>query len=210
MNCDLLVCSIECESCTEISENLKPVIPVKQYQSHKPCLDSNQEIKIDFTGPINNNREQKTYFLTFFDRFPKYTPIKLFENKKTSNLKKILDNYIQFHAVPCSLTIDQVHCLIGNQVKKFCIKININLIFAPANDRRAISLIEVFISTTKQRPACLKKQTRSPLRQHLKQYYTSFAFVNTKLMGFRPSNLTFVVVLTHRLAKLIQHLSFLI
>ena len=57
MNRDLLVKAIECKSCTAIGKNLKSVIPAKQFKAHTPCIVPNQEIQIDFAGPINNEKE---------------------------------------------------------------------------------------------------------------------------------------------------------
>ena len=160
MNRDLLVKAIECKSCTTIGKNLKSVIPAKQFKAHTPCIVPNQEIQIDFAGPINNEKEHEIYILTCIDRFSKYPSAELVDNANASNVKKFLDNYIQLHGVPRSLRIDQARCLIGNQVKNFCMKNNITLIPAPANDHRAIGLVERLIGTIKQRLACIKEANK--------------------------------------------------
>ena len=59
INRDLLVKTIECKSCTAIGKNLKPVIPAKQFKAHTQCIVPNQEIQIDFAGPINNEKEHE-------------------------------------------------------------------------------------------------------------------------------------------------------
>ena len=156
MNRDLLVKAIECKSCTAIGKNLKSVIPAKQFKAHTLCIVPNQEIQIDFAGPINNENEHEIYILTCIDRFSKYPSAELVDIANSSNVIRILDNYIQIHGVPCSLRIDQARCLVGNQVKSFCTKNNLTLIAAPANDHRAIGLVERLIGTIKQRLACIK------------------------------------------------------
>ena len=122
MNRDLLVKAIECKSCTAIGKNLKSVIPAKQFKAHTPCIVPNQEMQIDFAGPINNEKEHEIYILTCFDRFSKYPSAEFVDNANSSNVIKFSDNYIQIHGVPRSLRIDQARCLVGNHVKKFCIK----------------------------------------------------------------------------------------
>ena len=119
MNRDLLVKAIECKSCTAIGKNLKSVIPAKQLKAHTPCIVPNQEIQIDFAGPINNEKEHEIYILTCIDRFSKYPSAELVDNANVLNLIKFLDNYIQIHGVPRSLRIDQARCLVGNQEKIF-------------------------------------------------------------------------------------------
>ena len=160
MKRDLLVRAIECKPCTAIGKNLKSIIPKKQFQAHKPCLVPNQETQIDFAGPINNSRDHEIYILTCFDRFFKYTSAEIFDNANTSNVIKFLNNYIHIHGVSRSLRIDQARCLIGNQVKKICTKINITLIPAPANDHPAIGLVERSNSTIKQCLACIKEANK--------------------------------------------------
>ena len=150
MNRNLLVRSIECKPCTAIGKNLKPNIPAKQYQAHKPCIVANQEIQLGFAGPIIIEKEHEIYILICIDRFSKFYMLnvyavvyaEIFDNTNASNLKNFLDKYIHIHRVPRSLRIDQARCLISNQVKKFCVKNNITLIPAPANDHRAIGLVE--------------------------------------------------------------------
>ena len=52
MNRELIVKAAECNPCTVIGKNLKSVIPAKQFHPHIPCVEPNQEIQIDFRGPI--------------------------------------------------------------------------------------------------------------------------------------------------------------
>ena len=160
MNRDLLVKAIECKSCTAIGKNLKSVIPAKQFKAHTPCIVPKQEIQIDFAGPINNEKEHEIYILTCIDGFSKYPSAELVHNANASNVKKFLDNYIQIHGVPRSLRIDQARCLVGNQVKNFCMKNNITLIPAPANEHRAIGLVERLIGTIKQRLEYIKEANK--------------------------------------------------
>ena len=160
MNRDLLVKAIECKSCTAIGKNIKSVFPAKQFKAHTPCIVPNQETQIDFAGPINNEKEHEIYILTCIDRFSKYPSTELVDNANASNVIKFSDNYIQIHGIPRSLRIDQARCHVGNQVKNFCMKNNITLIPAPANDHRAIGLVERLIGTIKQRLACIKEANK--------------------------------------------------
>ena len=159
MNRDLLVRAIESKSCTAIGKNLTSIIPANKFQVHKPCIVPNQEIQIDFTGPINNERDHEIYILTCIDRFSEYLYAEIFDNANASNVIKLLYSYIHIHGIPRSLQIYQARCLIGNQVKNFCTK-NITLIQAPANDQRARDLVERLISTIKQRLACIKEANK--------------------------------------------------
>ena len=62
MNSYLLVQAIECKPCTAIVKNLKSTILAKQFQAHKTSLVANQEIQIDFVGPIIMRKIMKLRF----------------------------------------------------------------------------------------------------------------------------------------------------
>ena len=97
------------------------------------------------------------YYLICIVRFSKYPSAEIIENANASIVIKILDNYKQIHGVPRSLRTDQARYLIGKQEKKICTKNIITLITNPANDHRAIGLVEPLVSSIKQRPACIKE-----------------------------------------------------
>ena len=70
----------------------------------------------------NNEKNHEIYILTCIERFSKYPSAEVSDNANASNVIIFLDNYIHMHGVSRSLPIDQARCLIGNQVKKFCMK----------------------------------------------------------------------------------------
>ena len=78
---------------------------------------------MDFAGPINNEKDHEIYIFTCIDRFSKYPSAQIFDNSNASIVIKFLDTYIHIHGIPRSLRKDQTRCLIGNQVKKFCMKV---------------------------------------------------------------------------------------
>ena len=76
--------------------------------------------------------------------------------------------YIETHGIPRSIRLDRAKCLVGNQVKTFCNKNNIEVIEAPENDHRAIELVERLIQTIKNRLACIKEEKLSTRAFHVK------------------------------------------
>ena len=74
---------------------------------------------------------------------------------------KFLDEYIHIHGVPRNIRLDQARCLIGYKVKSICKQHNINIITVPANDPRAIGLVERLIKTIKRRLSCMKLDSRN-------------------------------------------------
>ena len=52
INRDLINKSKTCRPCTEFGKNLKSIIPKTKCSPMKPCVEPNEEIQIDFAGPI--------------------------------------------------------------------------------------------------------------------------------------------------------------
>ena len=67
MHRELIVKATECKPCTVIGRNLKPVIPAKQFNPHTPCVEPNQEIQVDFGGPIFDEKGNEVNFLAATD-----------------------------------------------------------------------------------------------------------------------------------------------
>ena len=165
---ELFVKATECKPCTVIGKNLKSITPAKQFNPHIPCVEPNQEIQIDFVGPIFDEKGNEVYFLAAIDRFSKYPTAFIYDKANGPNVLKFLDMYIENHGIPISIRLDQAKCLVENQVKTFCNKNNIDIIEAPVNDHRAIGLVERLIQTIKNRLACIRKEKLPTRDFHVK------------------------------------------
>ena len=60
------------------------------------------------------------------------------------------------HGVPRTIRLDQGRCLTGTKFELFCSENVITPIYAPANDQRAIRLVERLIETIKRQLSCMK------------------------------------------------------
>ena len=131
MHHELIVKATECKPCTVNGKTLKRVIPAKQFNSHTTCVEPNQEIQIDFGGPIFDEKGNEVYFLAAIDSFSKYPAACIYDKANGPNVIKFLDMYIENNGIPRSIRLDQANRLVGNQVKTFCNKNNIDIIEAP-------------------------------------------------------------------------------
>ena len=161
MHREILNKAAQCKPCTDIGKNLKPVVPASKWKPLQTCTEPIEEIKIDFGGPITNEKDQDIYFLACIDRFSKFPTVEVFEKANGPNVLKFLYDYIHIHGVPRNIRLDQARCLIGNKVKTLCKQHNINILTAPANDHRAIGLVERLIQTNKRRLSCMKLDNRN-------------------------------------------------
>ena len=71
INRDILAKASECKACTEIGKNLKSVISHRKWAPLPKCSEPNDEIQIDFGGPILNGKGREQYFITSIDRYSK-------------------------------------------------------------------------------------------------------------------------------------------
>ena len=62
MNSNLLVFYRECKLSTLIGKNQKSIILAKQNQAHDPRIVPNQEIQIDISGPMKNEKNMKSQY----------------------------------------------------------------------------------------------------------------------------------------------------
>ena len=53
---------MECKPCKVIGSDLQNVIHAKQFRPKVPCVEPNQEIQIDFEGPIFDENCNEIYF----------------------------------------------------------------------------------------------------------------------------------------------------
>ena len=146
---DILVTS-ECKACTEIGKNLKSVIPHRKWTPLPKCSEPNDEIQIDFGGPILNEKGIEQYFIISIDRYSKYLTVEIVNNTSGQNVIKFLNNYIYHHGVPRTVKLDPARCFTGKKFETFCTENNITPIYAPAKDHRAIGHVEPIIQTIKR------------------------------------------------------------
>ena len=94
---DILAKASECKACTEIGKNLKSVIPHRKWTPLPKCSEPNDEIQLDFGGPILNEKGIEQYFLTSIDRYSKYPIAEIVNNASGPNVIKFLNNYIYIY-----------------------------------------------------------------------------------------------------------------
>ena len=119
-------------------------------------IEPNDEIQIGFGVPIINEKGTEQYFITFIDRYSKHPTAEILNNASGTIVIKILNNYIDNHGVPRTIRLDQTRCFTGKKFETFCTENNNTPIYAPADDHRAIGLLERIIQTIKRQLPCMK------------------------------------------------------
>ena len=174
--------------CTDIGKNLKPIIPKSKWYPHKACQEPNEEIQIDFGGPITKEKDKDIYFLACIDRYSKYPTVRIFEKANGTNVVKFLRNYAYTHGIPLTIHLDQATCLVGKQATNYCNENNIDILDALVGDHRAIGLVERMIQTIKRRLSCIKAENKDTFAtsKAIKQIISDLRITKQKTTKITP------------------------
>ena len=105
--------------CVKIGKNLKSIITSIKRALLKLRKLPNEEIQIDFGGPICNEKTQGVYFLAYIDRFSKLPTAKVIDRANAQIILKFLQDYVFLHGTPRTIKLDPAQCQIGQQVRAF-------------------------------------------------------------------------------------------
>ena len=114
--------------------------------------EPNEEVDLDFAGPLDNNWGNSKNLLLCIDRFSKFPSAKVVNNTSASSLSSFMSDYCHLHVFLKSIRVDHGSCFISNDFSKFCEKNNINLILCTVGDHRSNGVIERLIYTIKAKP----------------------------------------------------------
>ena len=123
MHRDIAAKTAKRNPCVKIGKNLKSIIPANKLAPLKLCKVPNEEIQIDFGGPIYNEKNQEIYFLAFIDRFSKLPIAEVFDRANADNILKFLQEHVSLHGIPRRISLDQARCQRDNKLKHFAVKI---------------------------------------------------------------------------------------
>ena len=174
MHRDIITKTAKCNPCVKMGKNLKSLIPTNKWAPLTLCRVPNEEIQIDFGGPIYSEKNQEVYFMACKDRFSKFPTAEVFDRANADNILKFLQEYVLLHGIPRSIRLDQARCQTGQRFKAFFNQNNIKLFEAPIHDHRAIGLVERLVQTIKNRLACIK--TVAQIQFHLKASINSIIY----------------------------------
>ena len=139
----------KCRECRLYSKNLKPV---KTFHTTQPLPDltaPNQELQLDFAGPILDEKGVKIFLLVAIDRFSKFPSVLITKTTGAKKVTKFLRSYIQIHGLPHSIRTDHGSGFKNDLVQQFCSSGGIKHILSPVGDHRGSGLVERMIQTIK-------------------------------------------------------------
>ena len=141
----------KCRECTLFGKSLKPASTFNT-ASYLPVLSGpNQELQLDFTGPILDEKGSKIFLLVAIDRFSKFPSVLISKTTGAKKYTKFLESYIRIHGLPLSIRTDHGSGFKNNLVQEFCSNRGIKRILSPVGDHRGSGLVERTIQTIKRK-----------------------------------------------------------
>ena len=145
-----------CKNCRDKGRILKVISGKKHYTTLDAVVEPNEEIQLDFAGPLPDENDKEVYILVGIDRFSRFPYAKDVANNRADTIIPFMQNQIVNHRHPRNIRCDQAQ---GFRAKKFliyCKTNHIKLIFAPVDDHRAMGMVARLIRPLKSRLAIMK------------------------------------------------------
>ena len=151
-----------CIECVKAGKNLKPLINHNTLGKLPTVEEPNQEMELDFAGPLPLVWGTKKYILVCVDRFSKFPSAQITSSTSAKSIINFLSKYIALHGIPRTIRTDQGSGFISQEVREFCHEHNIKVIFSPVGDHRATGLVERLIKTIKERLLVMAQERPKP------------------------------------------------
>ena len=111
--------------------------------------EPNQELQLDFAGPINSKSKGTLYILVAIDRFSRWPTAKICSRTDTKTVLKFLEGYCADNGTPKSIRTDNATCFISEEFKLFCKREGIQRIRSTPHLHTGTGLVERTIRTIK-------------------------------------------------------------
>ena len=140
---------INCTQCTQTGKNIKSIIPTTEISKLPALFEPNEELNLDFAGPLDNTWGNNKYILLCIDRFSKFPSAKITSSTSSNTVIEFLQGYFYLHGIPNSIRVDHASCFTSQDFKLFCNSFNIKLKFCTVRDHRSNGLVEKLVHTVK-------------------------------------------------------------
>ena len=141
---------------------MKPLINHNTLGKLPTVEEPNQEMELDFAGPLPLVWGTKKYILVCVDRFSKFPSAQITSSTSAKSIINFLSKYIALHGIPRTIRTDQGSGFISKEVREFCHEHNIKVIFSPLGAHRATGLVERLIRTIKERLLVMAQERLKP------------------------------------------------
>ena len=129
-------------------KNIKPNIPSTEKNELPKLENPNEEIQLDFIGPIKI-KHRNIYILLSVDRYSKWPAACLTSTTNGTTAVKFLEQYIKLNGIPKVIRTDQGTAFTGKIFRNFCKEKFIKLIYGTPHLHTPTGLVERGVRTLK-------------------------------------------------------------
>ena len=138
-----------CVPCKMSGKSIKPNIPSTEVSQLPTVNKPNEEIQMDFIGPISE-KNQKFYILLSMDRFSKWPAASLCKTTDGQTAVRFLEQYINLNGIPETIRTDKATAFTGRTFRDFCKTHQIKLIYGTPYIHTPTGLVEGGVRTLKE------------------------------------------------------------
>ena len=147
---DIIQLCKDCPQCTKFGKNLNANASFNSSKTLPLLYGPNEELQLDYAGPLLDSACNSLYILVAIDRYFKYPSAMVNRSTGGKKIIKFLKSYIQHQSIPKSIQTDQYSDFKNNLVQAFSKKKNIYQQFCPVGDHRGCGLVERSMHTIKR------------------------------------------------------------
>ena len=138
----------DCIPCRMTGKSIKPQIPMTEI-NYLPLVEKpNQEIQLDFVGPIRF-KHRRFYILVSIDRYSRWPAACICEAPNGRTAKTFLEQYILLNGIPQLIRTDKGTAFTGTEFRQKCKSLSMKLIYGTPYIHTATGLVERGIKTLK-------------------------------------------------------------
>ena len=130
-------------------KSIKPNLPQTEKNSLSPLSNPNEEVQLDFIGPITENN-RRFYILKFIDRFRKWPAASYCTSTDGGTAVRFLEQYIRLNGIPKPIRTDKATALTGRLFRKICKSHYIRIIYGTPYIHTPTGLAERGVRTLKE------------------------------------------------------------
>ena len=192
MHRDIVQLCKDCPQRTKFGKNLKANA---SFNSTKPIpllSGPNEELQLDYVGPLLDSDGNSIYILVAIDRYSKYPSAMITRSTGGRKIIKFLKTYIQQHSIPKSIKTDLYSGFKNKSFQAFCKDKKFAQYFCPVGDHRGCGLVERSIQTIKRRLGASRLSTDfSNVRDTLRNIIEDIGITKNSVTGVSTFELHF-------------------
>ena len=151
-----------CSHCLKADKNLKTMLGTDNMAKLPTLTFANEEINLDFAGPLDAFWGKQKYILLCIDRFTKFPSAKNVSNTSANSVISFLNDLCHHHGFPRKIRVDHGSCFLSHDYTNFFKKFIIEIIYCTVGDHRSNGLVERLVYTIKSKLLAMSFELPKP------------------------------------------------